>query len=225
VISSLIFEGEIVPADWSQFLPDVLSGFVVSIPVGVLVGVALWRWQKGAEERRAARVANAEWQQARAVIAMSLTRPLVHTANGANLPRFASALDPLLETTKLLRVGEWAEAAPGNKELAAIAALHIDGWTLKRWATALDEDMAIALTRHGNVQAGYTSRFVEWASAAVLEISDPGEYVNDPQDQLREQAEKMLNYPDIAQDVAAFQKKLQDVAANYKYLRGSILNV
>lgn len=212
-------------SDWSQFIPDIVSGAIVSIPVGVGVGIALWKWQKSGEDSRAENVANAEWRQARAVVAMHLTKPLDHRENGSNLPRFVAALDPLLETTTSLRVGEWAEAAPRNNELAAIAALHVDAWTLKRWAVALDEDMATALTSRKLVMEGHTARCVEWASAWILEISDPGAYVGDAQRVLQDTAMTMLEYPYIANEVAAFQKKPRVVAENHRFLRGSILNV
>lgn len=134
------------PADWSQFIPDLLSGFIVSAIVGVAVGIALWRWQAGAEQRQEKRGAESNWAVARSELGHALSEPFTRDVE-AWIFNHAAQTDDLVEAGGKLPIGQWADASPENRELVLMRLLMIDAPVLRRLAGELHsliEDEVVA---------------------------------------------------------------------------------
>ncbi|MBT2518067.1 hypothetical protein J7E29_11525 [Streptomyces sp. ISL-90] len=105
------------PADWSQFIPDLVS----SALIGLAVGVSLYLWQKGSERRQAEAFALASWRTARSRVAVSVAPEAFPSApadprDGGPFRAFRRAIDGL-------PLAEWASASPRNVELRLLSTL------------------------------------------------------------------------------------------------------
>ena len=108
------------PANWSQFVPDLVSSAVI----GFVVGFAIYRWQKRSESRQAELATLASW---------SVSRSRVTVAISEDAPKRAP-LDPKRDNPflavqtvlEVLPVAIWSASAPKNRELQLVNVIAID---------------------------------------------------------------------------------------------------
>jgi hypothetical protein len=105
------------PADWSQFLPDLVSSAIV----GVAIGIVFYLWQKRSEEHQAERLALAAWSTVRSRIIVGLTlevpeRPWLDH-------RLENPFSDLAAATDGLPLAQWSDAASSNRELQLLKSI------------------------------------------------------------------------------------------------------
>lgn len=101
--------------DWSQFVPDA----ILTLVTGALIGLWLWRVQRGAESRAERRHAESLWRLARTefigMVGVRLEGLYPDTMRQFERFRATAARFPL--------IGAWVEAAPKNLELRAVTSI------------------------------------------------------------------------------------------------------
>lgn len=108
------------PSDWSQFVPDLVSSAVI----GLLVGLALYFWQKRSERRQAETLALASWAVVRSRVKVALAEearsgPPVIPGSYSPFAAFITAVDEL-------PVSDWSHHARSNEELALTSRILTD---------------------------------------------------------------------------------------------------
>lgn len=214
--------GELVPPDWSQFIPDTISSLATSAVVGLIVGLLLWRWQTGSERRVLRRIALADWKTKRPRVGNAVAPVVNRGISSDNLPLHVSFYNDVLKEGQSMPIGEWTDAAPDSEELRAFAGLVVDLPTLMRFATDLTQMIDRALLRDGLVMEGHQTPFARWTFAAVLEVPDPGRAVGDTHDQYGQIGATVLAFPDVAAKVDEFRSLLAKVEGNYTKLQSAL---
>ena len=162
--------GEIVPPDWSQFIPDA----ILTLVTGAAVGWALWRLQSSAETRAEKRVALASWSVARSRVAWALPKPFEENFDrGDSWLGVWIQFESLEEVGATLAVGEWSNAVPDNTELQLTRDLLVDSPNLRRLAVELSDLLEQTMLSQGLVAATSTSLYVEqaWITLRGLDLS------------------------------------------------------
>jgi hypothetical protein len=157
----------IIPPDWSQFIPDTVSGLFVSAVVGLIVGSLLWRWQRRAEQRAARLAAESGWSVARSLIGQYLSTAVVREDDWW-LGNYAGQTDDLVDAAHQFPIGQWADASPGNLELAAMRRLLIDAPTLRRLARELDDWLETEAIRRGYARRENANSIARMATPRIL---------------------------------------------------------
>jgi hypothetical protein len=206
--------GPIIPPDWSQFIPDTLSGLFVSAVVGLVVGILLWRWQQRAEQRAARLAAESGWNVARALVGQYLSMDMIRDDDWW-LGNYAGQTDDLVDAAHQFPIGQWADASPGNLELAAMRRLLIDAPTLRRLASELDNWLESEA-----VSRGYTRR--ENANS-IARMATPRILGTTPTFSLgakwETNVETLLRDPTAERLVAEFLEVAQRVEADHAVMR------
>lgn len=108
--------GDIWPPDWSQFIPDTLSGFIVTGVVGGIVAVVLWRVQQRVAADAEARLAVGAWRHARSGLTDNLP---VTPAREGKLATGRVVYKTLATEGPISEVAGWIEAVEASKKVAA----------------------------------------------------------------------------------------------------------
>ncbi|MBO1737787.1 hypothetical protein [Leifsonia sp. TF02-11] len=129
------------PADWSQFVPDLLSSAII----GLAIGIFLYLWQRTAEQRQARSFAKASWSVAR-------SRVVVAVAKEVMTPPWLSHTmdDPFAELWAALDglpVAQWQAAAPDLEELRLASEIATKLPLLHAAGRKLLSDVNVALMR------------------------------------------------------------------------------
>lgn len=105
------------PADWSQFVPDLLSSAII----GVAIGVVFFLWQKRSEKRHAERLALASWStvRSRIVVGVAADLPEQPSLNHQLKNPFAE----LAAATDGLPLAQWSNAAPTERALQLLTSI------------------------------------------------------------------------------------------------------
>ncbi|GAA2041648.1 hypothetical protein GCM10009819_29590 [Agromyces tropicus] len=160
------------PADWSQFIPDLLS----SAAIGAAVGLVIYLWEQRSQRKQAQALAIASWRVARSTVAVSMPDPAPN--DPPTDPRHNDRFEAIAAAIDGLPVAVWADAAPSNAELSLARELAIELPIYAECGQRLVETVKIAL-----VDAGHTSFFspdTDYLVDATLRSRTPaGAAIND----------------------------------------------
>gem|GEM_PF-6681165 len=110
------------PADWSQFVPDLVS----SVVLGGLIAVLLAIWERRANKRQAGAIALASWAVARSrvVVAVSNLAPTVEGVTRSGSP--GHSFGDVAAAIEGLPLATWHSAAVAKAEIGWANALATD---------------------------------------------------------------------------------------------------
>lgn len=154
------------PADWSQFLPDLVNTAVV----GALVGLGLWLVQSQAAKRERREFAERTWAHARPRI-IGEARPLKRTMH---LDFWKGDADRVIAAAVGVDVVALGDALPDNAEVSALALIQREYPHLDRLTSALESAIRYASDEWSpalNTPARRTVR--QHYSAQLLNVSPP----------------------------------------------------
>ncbi|WP_372469212.1 hypothetical protein ACCO44_08150 [Microbacterium maritypicum] len=148
------------PADWSQFLPDLVNTAVV----GALVGVGLWVVQTQATKRERRLLAERQWNHVRPLI-HATAHPMTREAELAFWREGAWAVRDAVRRLDLVML---TDALPDNDEIAALATLDRDYPELDHLTMSLSNTVYSAIERHPLVRRSADFHAVQVATQALL---------------------------------------------------------
>ncbi len=160
------------PADWSQFVPDLITGAIGAIVFGVIAGLILsWR-ERRADKQHREDLAVAHWTALRGGVAWAMQDPFSFDFD--DLDAFASQVDALTQTVPPTQAAQLAEDVPKHPHLAALAILSSGAAELHR----ISDDLELSLRNQLAVKLGgdNTSAYlhaVDWATQLLLGAALP----------------------------------------------------
>lgn len=157
------------PADWSQFIPD----GILSVVSGVIIGIFLWRLQARAENSQARRKASAGWNIARHKVGAAMLVPFNRRGliiNFGQFPELLSRLKALMESKPFTT---WADDAPDDVDLQAMAGLTETYYALEGLLATLERNIVTHLIGALPNLNGNYSPHAEYARAKIIGFDDP----------------------------------------------------
>lgn len=133
--------GTLVPPNWGEFIPDLISGLAVGILVGVGVGIALYRWQRGREARDRRRNAQLQWRRAAPRLARVMRYEYKRSDIALDLPAFASPFETVITEAIDMDLVQWAIDYPDRPDLQVASRLVENSTTFVRLAAELQDQI------------------------------------------------------------------------------------
>lgn len=204
----------VLPADWSQFFPDLLGGLIVAVAVGIV----LYRWQRVTEARSRARSAELGWWMARTRVAQATSVPISRKSGARSFTNYSDQFVRIVEVSSTYPVAQWTHDSPKNLELGALAAIVTIGPAIQR----LGQDLGAGLREH--FRASFGNQYSDYEKLAMARVLEVDEAQLDQLTQVNNAASYMVNIDpvlaseDFASDVAELKGLIRLAEGHYLYL-------